>query len=365
MNSKEGTINFNRGIPAPEAIPVGAAKEAASAIFEGDGKTVLEYSDSSGYPPLRRKIAEGYEGVTADGVLLSNGSLQLLDLIARFYLGGEKVVVVERPTYDRAITIFEREGAEVKGVDLEGDGVKVEELANTFEKHRPELYYTIPDFQNPTGTTTTTKKRKEVAGLLDEYDVKAVEDSPYRRLRYAGETRPSLRSFNPESVIQTSSFSKLVSPGVRVGWLVANSSLANKISTFAEDTYISPNILGQGIVTRLIKNGWLEENIERLKSLYRPRLEATLENLERHFPEANWVEAEGGFFVGVWLPDGERSDLFYEKARSRGLALTSPGGFFPDKGGGSFLRLPFPALNPREIESGIKRIAEVWKDINS
>ncbi|MCF7875635.1 PLP-dependent aminotransferase family protein [Candidatus Bipolaricaulota bacterium] len=363
MSSREGTINFNRGIPAPEAIPVGAAREAASSIFEGDGKTVLEYCDSRGYPPLRGKIAEDYEGVTADGILLSNGSLQLLDLIARLYLGDGKVVVVERPTYDRAITIFERAGAKVKGVDLEDGGINVEGLEEAFAEYHPELYYTIPDFQNPTGATTTTKKRKKVAWLLDGYDVKAVEDSPYRRLRYSGETRPSLRSFNAESVIQTSSFSKLVSPGVRVGWLVADSSMVNKIATCAEDTYISPNILGQGIVTQLIKNGWLEENIERLKSLYRPRLQATLENLEKYFPKANWVEAEGGFFVGVWLPDGKRSDLFYEKARSRGLVLTSPLGFFPDKGGGSFLRLPFPALTPKEIESGIKRIAEVWKDL--
>ncbi len=363
MSSEEGILQFNRGVPATETLPVRGAGDALTAALEKDGQGLLAYGDSRGYLPLRETLAADRDGVSSDEVLLGNGSLQLLDMIASLYLGEGKVVAVEEPTYDRAITIFKRAGTKVVGVELESDGVKTEKLREVFSELQPELFYTIPDFQNPTGTTTSREKRERVAALLDRYGVTAVEDSPYRRLRYRGEPEPELRSLNQERVLQISSFSKLVGPGVRVGWMVGDSDTIDELSAYAEDTYISPVALGQGIVHEFMVNGWLEENVEKLKSLYRPRLEATLENLEKYFPEAEWVEAKGGFFVGVWLPDRELGRRFYEEAGSRGLVLTSPEGFFPDNGGENFLRLPFPALTPPEIESGIKRIAEVWNDL--
>ncbi len=356
-------INFNRGVPATGALPAEEVRKAAFEVLESSGTTLLQYGDSRGYPPLREILTEDSGEIRPEGVVVGNGSLQLLDLLAKVHLGNGESIVVEEPTYDRAITIFERAGAEVTGVAMERDGVGIANLRKAFDRYRPSLFYTIPDFQNPTGITTSRKKRQRVVRLAEEFGVTLVEDSPYRRLRYRGEQVPTIRSLSPENVIQISSFSKLVGPGIRVGWLIGEPKRVERISNYAEDTYISPNLLSQGIVSFLIRNGWLEEYLGELVSLYRPRLEATLTSLEEYFPEAEWVKPEGGFFVGVWLPEREKSKKFYREAQLRGLVLTSPDGFYPNQGGEDFLRLPFPALSPTLIEEGVKRMAEVWKDI--
>ncbi|MBS3740245.1 PLP-dependent aminotransferase family protein [Candidatus Bipolaricaulota bacterium] len=364
MNDKKTkSISFNRGIPAEESLPAGKLAQASFRILKEERNSLLQYSDSMGYLPLREDIANSFTKDSSNNVLVGNGSLHLLDIIANLYLNETEVVIVEKPTYDRAITIFERAGAEVVGVSLKDDGVRLRELKEAIGQHRPKLFYTIPDFQNPTGTTTTREKRKVVADLSEKQGVTIVEDSPYRRLRYRGEDLPTLRSLNPESVIRISSFSKLICPGIRVGWLAGESKTVEKVASYAEDTYITPNLISQGLVYQLIREGWLEERAKELISLYRPRLEATLESLERYFPEANWVETQGGFFVGLWLPDSTQTKAFYSRAEDNGLTLSGPNGFFPDKEGEGFVRLPFPALSTGEIEEGIKKLAQTWQEI--
>lgn len=364
MNCKKTkAISFNRGVPAEESLPAGELSQSISRIIKEEKSSLLQYSDSMGYFPLREDIASNFTKDSPKNVLLGNGSLQLLDIITKLYLNENDVVMVEKPTYDRAITIFERAGAEVVGVSLEDDGVRLSELKEVIEQHRPVLYYTIPDFQNPTGMTTSREKRKVVAGLAEEQGITIIEDSPYRRLRYRGEELPTLRSLNPESVLRISSFSKLVCPGIRVGWLAGEPNAVREAARYAEDTYITPNLIGQGAVHQMIREGWLEERVNNLISLYRPRLIATLESLNRYFPESSWVDVQGGFFVGLWLPDSTQTQAFYSRAEDIDLTLSSPNGFFPDQGGEGFVRLPFPALSTHEIEEGIKRLAQTWKEV--
>lgn len=364
MNGKKTKpISFNRGVPAEESLPAVKLAQAISRILKEEKNSLLQYSDSMGYFPLREDIANHFTKDSLKNVLLGNGSLQLLDIIANLYLNENDVVIVEKPTYDRAITIFERAGAEVVGVSLEDNGVRLRELKEAIEQHRPVLYYTIPDFQNPTGMTTSKEKRKVVANLAEEQGVTIVEDSPYRRLRYKGEDLPTLRSLNPESVIRISSFSKLICPGIRVGWLAGKPNTVREVAGYAEDTYITPNLISQGVVHQLIKEGWLEKRVKDLISLYRPRLTTTLDSLERHFPESSWVDAQGGFFVGLWLPDSTQTQVFYSRAEDIDLTLSSPNGFFPDQGDEGFVRLPFPALSTHEIEEGIKRLAQAWQKV--
>lgn len=363
MGLKNEEIFFNRGVPAEDSLPRDeVARIVPRLLEEGDDK-LLRYGNSAGYPPLREAVAERYPGATKENVLIGNGSLQILDLIASHYLDECDLVVVERPTYDRALKIFERAGLEVVGVGIGEDGLDLEELKKMIKGREPELLYTITDFQNPTGTTTSEEKRQLIAELAREEDIKVLEDSPYRELRYLGEEVSALRSYDPERVFQLSSFSKLICPGLRVGWLVGERETIKELSKYAEDTYISPNQLSQGIVKGLIEEGWFSERVDELIDLYRPRLSATLESLENFFPEASWVESEGGFFVGLWLPEPGKTGRFYKEAEERGLILSSPAGFFPEGGGEGFVRLPFPALAPARIKEGVRRMAETWQGI--
>ncbi|MBS3786711.1 PLP-dependent aminotransferase family protein [Candidatus Bipolaricaulota bacterium] len=363
MKDTDQKISFDRGVPATESFSVKKIGAVAKKVMDKYGNSLLQYGDARGFSPLRDKLADWHEGSVRGDILIGNGSLQILDMIANLYIEPGDTVLVERPSYDRAITIFNRAGAEVQGVKLENDGPNLDKLETLLETHHPELLYTIPDFQNPTGVCASARKREEVAELTAEQGTLVVEDSPYRKLRYRGAEKPTLRSFNPEGVVQMSSFSKLIGPGMRVGWVVGNSETIDDLAVYAEDTYITPSLLSQGMINHLIEEGWLEENIKELIALYKPRLEATLVSLQEYFPEAGWVQAQGGFFVGLWLPDSSLASKFYDRAEKENLILSTSEGFFPDCKAEGFVRLPFPALSPDLIEEGIRRIGRVWRDL--
>lgn len=356
-------ISFNRGVPATSALPSKSVSEAASDMLEVDGENLLQYGDSRGYLPFRKTIAEKYEADSESEVLVGNGSLQILDALAHVYLSPGDSVLVESPTYDRALTIFDRVGVDVFGVELEENGIHVDQFEQLLKGVNPKLFYTIADFHNPTGVTTAGSKREKVVKLAKDSGLTIIEDSPYRKLRYFGEDEPSYRSFDSESVIQMSSVSKLVGPGIRVGWIVARKEIIDETAQFVEDTYITPNLLSQGVVNKLMRDGWIEENIKRLVKLYKPRLEATLSGLDKYFGQSQWIKAKGGFFVGLWLPDSTDVRSFYSKAKNQGLILSSPDGFYPDYSGEGFVRLPFPALSPSEIESGVQKLAKAWSEL--
>ncbi len=359
----EEVISFNRGVPATSSLHPDEVSDAAAAVLEEDGKNVLQYGDSRGYPPLRQEVADKYGGDSRAEVLVGNGSLQILDSLAHVYLSPGDAVLVEKPSYDRSIKIFDRVGVNVFGVEMEKDGVNLGKFADMVDRVDPKLFYTVPDFHNPTGITTSGKKRKRVAEMARDAGMTIIEDSPYRRLRYSGEDEPTYRSIAPDCVVQMSSVSKLISPGIRVGWIIAREELIDEVARFSEDTYITPSLLSQGVVSHLMRTGWVEENVKRLVDLYKPRLDATLSSLGELFSQADWVEARGGFFVGLWLPEGTDVEKFYGQAKNEGLTLSSPKGFYPDYDGERFVRLPFPALKPEEIEAGVSRLASIWENV--
>lgn len=297
--------------------------------------------------------------MTAEAVLVSNGSLQIQEFLSRLLTSPGEVVLVEKPSYDRAITIFRRAGTQVVGVPLKPDGFDVGSLERLVEKERPRFFYIIPDFQNPTGVTTSLAKRERLVELAERYDFWILEDNPYRDLRYFGEEFPTIFSLHSEKVLYLSSFSKVLSPGIRVGYLIGPEQLVRQLTKMAEDTYVTPNMLSQGIVYEYCRRGWLEPNVDRLKDIYRPRLEALVSALEAYLPWAQWTKPEGGFFIGVYLPSKIDTSLLRAKAREMGVILSDGRGFFPDRDGGSFLRLPFCALSVEEIREGIGRIGSI------
>lgn len=355
-------INFTRGVPANESFPIEEVIDAANAILKENGAAVLQYGPALGFAPLREWIAE-WQGVQPDQVLTGNGSLQLVEFLCLHLIRPGDAVFTESPTYDRALTLFRRHKAVVVGIPLEAGGPNIAALEAELKKRVPKFFYVIPDFQNPSGATCSAEKRKRLVELAEQYNFILLEDAPYRLLRYRGQDEPTLFSLAPRRTLHMSSFTKLIAPGMRLGFMMGEAELLAKVAKAAEDTYISPGYFAHGIAYEWCKRGLLPAQIEKLKALYAPRLDACLAAIDRHMPEAQATRPDGGFFVSVTLPEGTQTTAVRAAAAKRNLNLADGLAFFPDDGGERFLRLPFCALTPEQIDEGIRRLAESVKDV--
>jgi DNA-binding transcriptional MocR family regulator len=356
------SINFTRGVPANESFPLEEMRDAAIAVLKDHGAAVMQYGPAAGFGPLREWIA-GWQGVEPGQVLTGNGSLELVEFLCRHMIKPGDVVFTESPTYDRSILIFKRHGAEIVGIPLENDGPNIEALAAALQKRVPKFFYIIADFQNPAGATCSLTKRREIADLARRHNFLILEDAPYRMLRYGGVEEPTIRSLAPELTLHMSSFTKLIAPGVRVGFMLGEASRIAPVAKVAEDTYISPGYFAHGVTWEWCRRGLLPPQIERLKALYAPRLKACLDAIERHMPDARATRPEGGFFISLTLPPGTSTTDVRNAAAKRSLNLADGLAFFPNGGGERFLRLPFCALSPEQIEEGVRRLAESVKEV--
>ena len=355
-------INFTRGVPAAESFPIADVVSAARAALEKHGPVLLQYGPSAGFAPLREWLAE-WRGVAPAQVLTANGSLQIIDFLCHALLRPGDLVYTESPTYDRTLTLLRRHQARVVGIPLLPDGPDIGALEAALQAEVPRLLYVIPDFQNPSGTTCSLARRRQLVALAERYGFWLLEDAPYRPLRYRGDELPSLFDLSPARTLHMSSFSKMIGPGLRVGWVYGPADLLAKVGKAGEDTYITPSLLSHGIAYEFCAAGKLPAQIERLKALYAPRLEACLQSLTRYLPDAEAVRPDGGFFVSLRLPEGTTITQVREKAKGYGLNLADGEAFFPDRAGSRFLRLPFCALTPEEIGEGVRRLAEVVKEV--
>lgn len=356
------TIPFNRGVPATESFGIEDVKEAAAGALRAHGPAMLQYGPSLGFAPLREWLAAAH-GVAPEQVIVGNGSLQLLEFLCLTQLRPGHVVLTESPTYDRTLTLLRRHGARAVGVALSEDGPDLARLEAVLAVERPRFIYVIPDFQNPSGATWSGEKRRRIVALVERHELLLVEDAPYRPLRYRGAEEPSLYSLAPDRTIHMSSFSKLVGPGPRVGYMVGPARLVAALAKAAEDTYICPNNLAHGVVWEWCRSGKLPAQVERLKALYAPRLEACLSALAEHLPDARVTRPEGGFFVSLTLGGGVTTRAVREAARAREVQLADGEAFFPNGGGERFLRLPFCALGADEVREGVRRLAGAVREL--
>jgi 2-aminoadipate transaminase len=349
-------IDLTRGIPPIDVFPVEDLIECGEAALRRDAAVLLQYSHA-GYPPFREWLAAQY-GVGIERILTGNSSLEIFAYIAQVLLTPDQRAFVESPSYDRSITLLRHNGAAVVGIPLEKDGVDLEALQAELERGVPALMYVIADFQNPMGVTTSLEKREQLVALAQAYGFWIVEDAPYRRLRYRGEDLPSLWSLAPERVLHMSSFSKILAPGLRLGYVVGPEDVIAQLAAWAVDSHIGPVLPTQGMVYEYCRRGLLDGNVERLKAVYRPRLDTILSALDREIPQAEWTEPEGGFFVSGFLPHGNDIVDLRERASTEGLKLSDGRGFFPDSSDGNrFLRIPFCSLTEAQIEEGVSRLA--------
>jgi 2-aminoadipate transaminase len=335
-------ISFARGVPAPECLALKELADSARAAIERDGATALNYGPAGGYAPLREWIADRHR-VEPERVVLTNGSLQGFRFLAEL-LSPIGTVIVEAPTYDRPLKILAELEAEVICVPLDEEPAVNGGVA---------FLYTIPTFQNPTGRTLSKDRRKRLAerardGLL------VLEDDPYGLVRFEGKPPPTVFELaRGENVVYSSSFSKTIAPGLRVGYLVLPGALAERVVAAATASYITPALLSQATVYEFLRRGSFEPNLERINGLLRERRDAMVGALERHLPEATWNVPEGGYFLWVELPDGiAASDL-----RAEGVTFVPGSDFFCGPGGESALRLAFSFESPAAIEEGVRRLA--------
>ncbi|MBM4466769.1 MAG: PLP-dependent aminotransferase family protein [Chloroflexi bacterium] len=352
-------INLTRGMPPPEVFPTEDLIECAEAVLRRDSDVLLQYGRSPGYVPLRQWLGQQY-GVGPEQVLIGNSSMEIFAFITQTLLQPGDRAFIESPSYDRSITLLRRAGAQVVGIPLEEDGPDLTALEDELKQGAPVLIYVITDFHNPTGITTSLEKRRRLAALAEEYGFWIAEDAPYRALRYKGQDVPTLWSLAPERVLHMSSFSKVLAPGLRLGYVVGPAEMIATLAQWAVDTYIGPVFPTQGMVYEYCRRGLLEPNIERLKEVYRPRLQATFSALEKHLPQATWTRPEGGFYVGVTLPEGIEMVSLLARAGQAGLKLSDGRGFFPNSSNGDrFLRIPFCSVTPEEIAEGVSRLARI------
>jgi 2-aminoadipate transaminase len=352
-------IAFTRGVPPEESFPTKQLIACADRVLRSHGDDILQYGSAAGYGPLRESLAQKY-AVTTDRLIIGQGSLGLLDMLCRVTLNAGEPVFVEQPTYDRTLTVLKRAQAALHGFYLNNGQMDLKEIRTSLESGIvPKYFYVIPDFQNPNGSVMGLNERMELIRLAKKYRFLIIEDTPYRHLRYEGKAYPSLFELAPDVVIHMSSFSKLVSPGMRIGFMILPSELVDRMITFANDTYISPNFLSQAVVHEFFEQGTLNKHIEQLISLYRPRLQVLLSEMDAQFEGVgSWVKPQGGFFVGLHLDEDINEPVDLEFAASNGLMLTDGRGFFMS-GGNRFIRLPFCALTEKQIQLGVERLGKI------
>ena len=353
------TISFARGVPSPDVLPVEELADCAKAAIERDGAGALSYGSGGGYEPLRAWVAERH-GVSTERVLLLNGSLQgFVFLATHFLAAGSRRVLVEAPTYDRPLKILAGLGAQIVAVPQDEHGLDLDALEHALDDgDSPAFLYTIPTFQNPSGRTLPTERRRRIVELAKERKLLVLEDDPYGLVRFEGEPPPTLFELDGgERIAYSSSFSKTIAPGVRVGYLILPDELAGAIEAIAVSTYISPGFLSQATVWEFVRRGNFEPNLERVCELLGLRRDAMLRALERELPEATWSHPEGGYFL--WLDVAVDAADLLERATEAGVTFVKGADFFPAAGGERSARLAYSFVSPDEIETGIARLAEL------
>jgi 2-aminoadipate transaminase len=352
------TISFARGVPAPECLPVEELADCARAAIERDGATVLSYGSSAGYAPLRDWIAERH-GVDPERVLVTNGSLQGMVFLAERFAGER--VLVEEPTYDRPLKILAAHGVETVPLAMDDEGLDLAALADALESGgNPAFLYTIPTFQNPSGRTLSVDRRHQLAEIAREHELLVLEDDPYGLVRFDGEAPPTLFELEGGTrVAYSSSFSKTIAPGLRVGYFVLPNALERELEALATSTYITPVLLGQATVFEFLRRGNFEPNLERVSTLLGARRDAMLEALERELPDARWSKPQGGYFVWLELPEGADAGALLERATAAGVTFVSGADF---GGAPNTARLAFSFVSPDEIREGVRRLAALVRE---
>jgi 2-aminoadipate transaminase len=362
----DGVISFARGAPSADILPSELVREAAARALEADWERALSYGTGRGHPGLCEWVAE-FHGVGVDQVMVTNGSLEGGALLFENAVAPGDRVVVEQPSYDRTLLLLQRRGAALTGVPLDEDGINLSYLEEVLEVGpTPKLVHIIPSFHNPAGCTLSDEKRHRLVELAADYDLRIFEDDPYAEVYFEGhEPLPTMLSIDEAGrIVYASSFSKTVSPGVRVGYLVGPAEEIAALAKRANETYISPNMLAESIVYELCRSGGLAENVHMVRHSLRERRDALVSALAERIPEAQFVVPGGGYFLWLTLSDDVDCAQLVAAAKDEGVSFI-PGVDFLLEGGRSSLRLSFASVPAERIPEGIDRLGRALDRIRA
>ena len=364
-------ISFAGGLPNPISFPVKKVQEATDKILEEDGENVLQYSTTEGYLPLREYISERYlknSGVVVppEEILITNGSQQGLDLIGKVFLNKGDVMLMEEPGYLGAIQAFSMFEPEFKTVPIRHDGVDTEKLKESIEKYNPKLFYAVPNFHNPSGITYSEENRKQVSDIMKDSSTIFIEDDPYGELRFIGNKVPSMKKYMNDNVILLGSFSKIVSPGMRLGWIHAAPEIMDKLIIAKQGADLHSNYFSQRVVYEYLKENNIEIHIEKITNLYKKQRDCMVNSIEKYFPkEVEVTKPEGGMFIWVTLPENYSSMDLFNIAIEKKVAFVPGDPFYVGMEGVNAFRLNYTNSTEEKIEEGIKILAESIKELLS
>lgn len=364
---RQDIITFSAGSPAPNSFPVAGLQKAFDQVFNEQGATALQYGISEGYAPLRQWIADRASrlGINCgvDNVLITNGSQQVIDLVAKVLLDPGDLVMLEQPTYLAALQVFRGYQANFVAIAMDDNGLDLKQVELELKRSRPKFIYVIPTFQNPTGITLSLERRQRLAELANYYEVLLLEDNPYGELRYEGDEMPAIKGMaDSKWLMYAGTASKIIAPGLRLGWLIAHPDVIAKVAAAKQASDVLSNSLTQRAVYTYVSNNDLDANIGLILEQYRLQRDVMLAAMKQHFPsEIQWQVPQGGMFVWVTLPPQLDAALLLPRAIAEaGVAYVPGTAFFADQSGANTLRLNFSQPTPAIIEEGIAKLGKFF-----
>jgi 2-aminoadipate transaminase len=372
LTERDDVISLAGGLPDTSTFPADSYASLMSTVAANYCSRALQYGPTEGVGLVKRCIrdvmrAEGMEA-DADEMLVTTGGQQVIDLVCKTLLDPGDVVVCEAPTYPGAIPTFSTYQAKVVQVTMDRDGMRTDELESTLDElerggHRPKFIYTVPSFHNPAGVTMSLERRHELVRIASERELLVLEDNPYGLLRFEGEPLPTLRSLDEEFIVYAGTFSKILSPGVRLGWACAPAPVLAKMNLGKQAADLCSSSISQYFVSAYFDSGPWENYVRSVNEIYRRRRDVMLDALAEHFPrEAEWTHPRGGLFIWATLPDYIDTTDLLARALEEHVAFVPGRAAFVDGRGGSAMRLNFSGVGEDDIYEGIRRIGEVVRE---
>ncbi|MBU0497904.1 MAG: PLP-dependent aminotransferase family protein [Candidatus Thermoplasmatota archaeon] len=367
-------ISFAGGLPNPNAFPVEIIHECIEKVFKTDISNALQYGTTEGLTSLRGVLAQrmrSQKNINCElhNIIMTTGAQQGLSLVALCFIDPGDTYLTSVPTYLGAIQAFNAYEANCESIPMDEEGIDTDSLRRNLERLRrtsilPKFLYAVPNFQNPSGETMPLATRKELLDIASEYDFLIVEDDPYGELVFEGEMIPPIKSFDKRGrVIYLSTFSKILAPGFRLGWVIASKEILDKLILAKQATDLCTNVFSQYVAYEYVNGGYLDRQVTEIKRLYKRKRDIMLDSLKKYFPKSiKWTVPKGGMFIWISLPKSIDTRLMFQKALSKKIAYVVGEAFFPEGGNYNSMRLNFSYSEDDVIPEGIKRLAEVIKE---
>ena len=362
-------ISFAGGLPNPDSFPVKEMEAAVTKVLERDGVRALQYSNTEGYMPLRKFISDRYkkQGVdfAPENIIITNGSQQALDMVAATLINPGDAVAVEKPSYLAALQTFHLYGPKIVSVSLNEDGIDCDELEKVLAEYDPKFIYVIPNFQNPTGLSYSKEVHDRVVEIFKGTDIVVLEDNPYRELRFFGTATDSFGKELGEQCCMLGTFSKIVAPGMRIGWVcVRNKALREKLLSYKATADLHTNIFSQLVLAQYLADNDIDAHIEKTKVLYKHKAELMMDCMRKYLPEGvEFTPTEGGMFLWAKLPNGMSAVDLYRVALARGVAICPGDPFYEKERNVSTFRINYSNSSDEVIEKGIRILGEACEEL--